>query len=89
MKVLMAVVGLMAVYSLVIAQTAAEVIPPVASLLGLLGLMIKYIRDNRVENSQHDHYERLLDHQKEYYEATISDLRFQLNECRGIKNKEL
>lgn len=89
MKVLMALVGLVAAYSLVIAQTAAEIIPPVATLLGLLGLIIKYVRDNKVENSQHDHYERLLINQRDYYENTIADLRFQLNECRGIKNKEL
>lgn len=86
MKVLMAMVGVIALYSLVIAQTAAEVIPPVASLLGLLGLMIKYIRDNRVENAQQGHYENLLKHQKETYENTISDLRYQVKELHKQVN---
>lgn len=70
------------------AQSIADYIPPVATLLGLVALIIKYVRDHSVENDQHDHYERIIQRQREFYEDTINDLRLQLNECRGIKHKE-
>lgn len=92
MKILMALLGLMSTYALAIAQTASEVIPPVVTLVGLVGLIIKYMRDHTVENDQHDHYERFIDTQREHYELTLSnlrqenhDLRMALNKCREGK----
>jgi hypothetical protein len=81
MKFLIAFVGIMASYSLMLAQTAVDAIPPVATLLGLLALIIKYVRDHGVENDQHDHYERIIEHQRNYFESVVADLRAQLREC--------
>lgn len=82
MKILMALLGLMSTYTLVLAQTPSEIIPPVVTLVGLVGLIIKYMRDHSVENDQHEHYERIIKTQTDNYEATIKDLREQLHECQ-------
>lgn len=73
-------------YTISSASTFADYIPPVATLLGLVALIIKYVRDHSVENDQHDHYERIIQRQREFYEDTIDDLRLQLSECRGTKS---
>ena len=82
MKLLFIFVGSMAVWALVGATTPSEYVPPIATLLGLTGLVFKYLRDHRTENDQHNHYERIIEHQREYYESTIEDLRHQLKLCQ-------
>lgn len=86
MKTLMLFVGSMATWALVTAQTPSDYVPPIATLVGLLALIIKYIRDHSVENDQHEHYETFIRTQREYYESTITDLRLQLAECQKGRN---
>lgn len=82
MKLLFIFVGSMATWALFAASSPSEYIPPIATLVGLTGLIIKYLRDHGTENDQHNHYERIIEHQREYYESTIADLRNELRKCQ-------
>lgn len=87
MKLAAMIIGTVSTYFVLAAQTVEDVILPAATLIGLLGLIIKYVRDYKFESELHEHYERIIEHQREYYESTITSLRLELKLCQENRKK--